>query len=1215
MADTLRELVVRLSLDSGSFSGDIKAVNTAVKQAEANFKQAGAGVEKFDKSLAGAKAKVEMLTSKLNAQNQAVEKHKAKLEASKTALTNNQKQQTTLAQKIDAAKKAFDAQSASTGKNSDEAKALGTELKKLEGQQKSLEKQATNQARAINTSELALTNAKTATKETEAALKSANKEVERASTLWGHFGAATEGAQKALATTGQKLSTTGRKMTMGLTLPIVAVGTAALKSALDWESAFAGVQKTVDGTEQQMAALSTGIIEMSKVLPTSAVDIAKVAENAGQLGIQTDSILSFSKVMIDLGETTNLSADQAAISLAQFANITQMSQGDFDRLGSVIVDLGNNYATTEADIVAMGTRLAGAGKQVKMSEAEIMALSAAMSSVGIEAEAGGSAMSKVMLNIDMAAAKGGKEIGKYAKIAGVSAKDFAAAWKSDPAAALSTFVAGLSNVEKSGGNVALTLEGLGYTEVRTRDALLRLTGASGMLTSALGTANSAWSENNALTIEAEKRYGTNASKLQMLKNQAIATGISFGNAMTPHLEAAMGAISNIIGGFEAMDAGQQQTTISMLAITAGIGPVLSGLGKVATGASVLMKAFSGPAGWITLAAGALVGLGVYIANLDTPIEKLDKSLRDIKFEIDPKDTQTLTTAINEGISAANKLHNITVNVGADTSKISEQLDAAFADGKFTRKEFNAARNYVNDIVKTDIEAAKTALETQTTDFRTTLGNSVDSLGNPIFSAERQAELSSAVTTKTNGLIGELEQANKDYNDLLAQIYKDKDTPTQREIDRLNELLAKIGQIRVQLQAEQQNAILIAQAYAELASKGEGGPETVAQGAAFVTETANLQAADAKKALDEKLIANQTVINAIKDQGTDAAATNAEVEALQASSVQAIADYNTKVTEASASAQTSVQGMIDAYAEKYPEAKAEIDRWVLIWDTLAAINAMEEKVFAGEEITAEDYKSILTPEVIAKYFAPDSDIVKLGVEKMFESGAPMSTLLFTLSEKLNEEAAKPLDAGTVSPISTMINTLLAQGNLDTIDVTQLDGILLDMWKLANFAEMGTSVGTDMVGGIVAGGVASAGELSAADFASVNDAFIKALNAAFGIKSPAANLKPTGRQITAGLAAGVTEATDEFTSAIQALYQAGTEEANKQEIILRNHLAWLASTRGGNTPVNAPGNVTNRNVYDNSTINVNTNVKSETDAKVLAAQLDGLNRRTRAGYGTP
>ena len=171
---------------------------------------------------------------------------------------------------------------------------------------------------------------------------------------------------------GQKFDNIGSKLTTSLTIPVVALGTYATKSAIDFESAFAGVRKTVDATEEEYTKFSDGIIEMSKKMPASASSISEVAEAAGQLGIQNDSLLSFTKTMINLGESTNLSANDAATQLARFANITSMSQKDFDRLGSVIVDLGNNFATTESDIVSMGMRLAGAGKQVGMTESQIM---------------------------------------------------------------------------------------------------------------------------------------------------------------------------------------------------------------------------------------------------------------------------------------------------------------------------------------------------------------------------------------------------------------------------------------------------------------------------------------------------------------------------------------------------------------------------------------------------------------------------------------------------------------------------------------------------------------------------------------------------------------------------------------------------------------------------------------------------------------------------
>src|SRR5690606_28087446 len=137
----------------------------------------------------------------------------------------------------------------------------------------------------------------------------------------------------------------------------------ATKAAISWESAFAGVKKTVDDTEAGYAALEAELRDLTSVLPAAHEEIAGVAEAAGQLGVQRENIVDFTKVMIDLGESTNLSADEAATSLAQFANVMGTSLDDVDRLGSVIVGLGNNFATTEADIMAMATRLSGAGRQ------------------------------------------------------------------------------------------------------------------------------------------------------------------------------------------------------------------------------------------------------------------------------------------------------------------------------------------------------------------------------------------------------------------------------------------------------------------------------------------------------------------------------------------------------------------------------------------------------------------------------------------------------------------------------------------------------------------------------------------------------------------------------------------------------------------------------------------------------------------------------------
>ena len=321
-----------------------------------------------------------------------------------------------------------------------------------------------------------------------------------------------------LETAGKVMTDTGKKMTQYVALPIIGGVAASVKAASDFETAFTGVKKTVDevvdanGTvTYSYEKLEKGIRDMAKQMPSSANEIAGVAEAAGQLGIKTEDILSFTETMLMLGDSTNLSSQDAATSLARLANITGMLPKDFSRLGATIVDLGNNLATTEAEIVNMAMRLAGAGTQVGMSEAEILSLSGALSSVGIEAEAGGSAFSKVMINMQLAAEKGGGSLDQFAEVAGVSAKQFAKAYKEDATEALMMFIDGLASSEERGISAIKVLDDMDIKEVRLRDSLLRAANAFGVFSEALSIGSKAWEENTALTgsiVDGDDRQGT-----------------------------------------------------------------------------------------------------------------------------------------------------------------------------------------------------------------------------------------------------------------------------------------------------------------------------------------------------------------------------------------------------------------------------------------------------------------------------------------------------------------------------------------------------------------------------------------------------------------------------------------------------------------------------------------------------------------------------------
>ena len=380
----------------------------------------------------------------------------------------------------------------------------------------------------------------------------------------------------------------GKKATLGVTLPIAAASAGVFKFAKDYESAFAGVRKTTDATEAEYQKLSKGIRQMSKEMPASATSIAQVAEAAGQLGIKKEDILKFSKTMVNLGVSTNLSATEAATSLARFSNIMGTSADDVERLGSTIVHLGNNTATTEREIVEMGMRLAGAGKQVGLTEAQVLGLAAAMSSVGIEAEMGGSAMSKLLVQMKLATTQGGEALDNFAKASGVSASQFKQAFEKDAAQGLLMFLKGLKNASAQGKSAIEILDEMGISEVRLRDTILRAAESNEKFGETLNIANQGWRENTALQKEAQQRYKTTESQLQIAKNKLIDIAITLGTNFLPKVNQVLNVVGNFADTLNNMSPTMQSVVGWTALAAASIGPLTLGVGK-AIKAFVLFK--------------------------------------------------------------------------------------------------------------------------------------------------------------------------------------------------------------------------------------------------------------------------------------------------------------------------------------------------------------------------------------------------------------------------------------------------------------------------------------------------------------------------------------------------------------------------------------------------------------------------------------------------
>ena len=378
-------------------------------------------------------------------------------------------------------------------------------------------------------------------------------------------------------------TTVGAGLTAFGAVTVAALG-ASVKAAIDWESAWAGVQKTVDGSASQMAALEDGLRGMARELPATHSEIAAVAEAAGALGVKTKDVEGFTRTMVMLGETTNLTADEAATAIAQISNVMGTMERDgaagVERFGAALVQLGNNGASTEREILDMAARISATASVIGMSESDVLGYANALASVGINAEAGGSAISRVFMDIASAASSGGEELTAFANVAGMSAQDFARAFEEDPARAVATFIQGLGGISAAGGDVFGVLSDLGMSDIRVSQALLTMAQSGDLLTESLDMGAAAWEENSALQDEFAKRLETTQAQMEIARNNIADAGISLGSVFLPAIADASGAVAGFAGTIADMPAPVQ-------GLIGGLGG-LAGAASLAAGSFLLL---------------------------------------------------------------------------------------------------------------------------------------------------------------------------------------------------------------------------------------------------------------------------------------------------------------------------------------------------------------------------------------------------------------------------------------------------------------------------------------------------------------------------------------------------------------------------------------------------------------------------------------------------
>lgn len=1231
-----RTISTKLAIEGESeYRASITRINSEIKSLQSALKLTESQYQTNANSMAALTAKGKALSDLYKAQESKVKQLKEALNNARDAEQKYAQQKASLTAKIESNNKALEQLKNTAGDTAEEEAKLTAENKELQAQLDKCDANLAAAEKGVNSWQTQLNNAQIKLNDLDAEIQLNNEYMDEAresadgcATSIDRFGDRVKESANKADTLRDALAAAGVIAALQKTAEALE---ACVDASIEFESAMTGVAKTTDMTQAELGDMADAIQDLSTRIPATTTEIAGVAEAAGQLGIAKDDILAFSEVMVNLGVATNLSSDEAASALAKFANVVGMSADNYERLGSTIVDLGNNFATTEADIVSMATRLSSTGAIIGLTEPQIMAIATALSSVGIEAEAGGSAISKLLKQFETMVATGSDKLESFASIAGMSAAEFSQKWGEDAVGALSAFINGLGEIDAAGGSSVAVLDELGITEVRLSNAVQALASSHGILDKALATADTAWQNNTALAKEAATRYETTESKLQMLSNACNNAKIAIGDKLTPAVGNLAEAGTKLLTGIaDSIDQSNLLVPI-ITSVATAIAVLAAGITaytivtKLAAAAMALFTAVldTNPIFLaITAIAALAAGIGVLVATLKDDATPSVKELTEA------------ASALPDAFDAANASYKESetrvLATTAAAEKYIDRLRELEAQGVST----NAAQSEYQQIVdklRYLLPDVNIELDEQTG----LLVGGANALYEQV-DAWKAVALQQALTTKYEAQI-------KAWGDAYVEVEQNRVKLNQAEADAAV-IESRIADIQKEMAANQQKHNAVMEDSTLSASEATQAHQALFEEYAGLS----MELTDLNKQLKSNSKEQDNLNEAIKTGEETASGYEQQVDEAQAAldafmnSANSAADGANGLSDAMGNQSGAAQSIRDQitqlaqdYKDAYDAAYESINGQIGLFDTFAAevsddTNTVEKMMERWAEQTANLAAYTENLKKAAQYGLDDGLVQSLS-DGSTESAGYLATIISEIeklggtTEGMSNEAAAFVDefnaafnrtneakesfAETVAAIQTHLDDAIAQmqESAANIDFSGFNEALESSFANVgvNFQEIGLNAGAGLSQGLAD----SSGDVAGAA-AGVADDATNAAKSALGVHSPSTVWLGIGENADLGLAQGIRSNTQKVISEVKTL-------ARQMETEMRT--AGRNSVNGFNTEFSQVQTKT-RSQIDALKATVSgassglPGTMSSVGVQIINGMISGLNSRSSALYAT-
>lgn len=261
----------------------------------------------------------------------------------------------------------------------------------------------------------------------------------------------------------------------------------------EFNSGLINVSKTTGIAGRELTKLGDSIINLSRQLQVVGTDkLLEYATVAGQLGVKgTQNILAFTEALAKLETASDISGEEGGAEIARLLTLVDGGVQHVKSFGDEIVNLGNNFAATEAEILSNATQIAQNVGQYRIGRQEILAFATATKSVGLEAELVGSTFGRTLGAFEKMI-RTGKGVGEILKIVGGTAKELSERFKSDASGVFIDYIRGLNELNKAGGSVNAALAKTGVVAIRDQRVIASLaTNGYDVLTDAINKSKNA----------------------------------------------------------------------------------------------------------------------------------------------------------------------------------------------------------------------------------------------------------------------------------------------------------------------------------------------------------------------------------------------------------------------------------------------------------------------------------------------------------------------------------------------------------------------------------------------------------------------------------------------------------------------------------------------------------------------------------------------------